>query len=209
MIAAAKKTTKIFWFDLKESSKAVVGISGMNNVYKYTQLQIQCGFTMVELLVTLSLASILLSVAVPSYRTFTQDNLMVVHSNNFASSIALAKSEAIRRSSQATMCPSTNGTSCTRGTVWSDGWLVFADANGNGVVEAGDQILHVNAALSGGNTLRSGPTRTRVTFTANGFSSGFNGTFSLCDSRGATYSRALVLNNQGRLRSETGTGTCG
>lgn len=179
----------------------------MNKGHIISQLQHQCGFTMIELLVTLSLASILLSVAVPSYSTFVQDNLLVVQSNNFASSIALAKSEAIRRSSQTTICPSTNGTSCTGGTVWSNGWLVFADANGNGVVDAGDQVLHVNAALSGGNTLRSA--RTRVTFAANGFSSGFNDTFLLCDGRGATHSKSLVLNNQGRLRTETGTGTCG
>ncbi|MGZ0020168.1 GspH/FimT family pseudopilin [Nitrosomonas sp. wSCUT-2] len=179
----------------------------MNKDHIFNQWQYQCGFTMVELLVTLSLASILLTVAIPSYRTFIQDNLLVAQSNNFASSIALAKSEAIKRSSQTTLCPSTNGTSCTGGNVWSNGWLVFADANGNGVVDAGDQILHVNAAFSGGSTLRSG-LRTRVTFAANGFSSGFNGTFLLCDSRGITHSKALVLNNQGRLRTETGTGTC-
>lgn len=165
----------------------------------------QYGFTLIELLVTLSVASILLSVAVPSYRTFVQDSLLITQSNSFASTIALAKSEAIKRSSRVTICPSTNGTSCTGGTVWSNGWLVFADANGDGVVDATEQIIQVNMALSGGNTLT---VRNRITFTADGFSNGFNGTFSLCDSRGATYSRALVLNNQGRLRFETGTGAC-
>jgi len=167
----------------------------------------QYGFTLIELLVTLSVASILLSVAAPSYRGFVQDSLLIAQNNSFSSAIALAKSEAIKRSSQATICPSTNGTACAGGKVWSNGWLVFADVNGNGVVDANEQILQANAALSGGNTLRSGA-RTRVTFTADGFSSGFNDTFSLCDSRGASYSKAIILNNQGRLRSETGAGTC-
>ncbi len=166
----------------------------------------QRGFTLVELLVTLSVASILLSVGVPSYRGFVQDSLLVAQSNSFTSAIALAKSEAIKRSSRATICPSTNGTSCTGAGVWSNGWLVFADPNGNGAVDGGEEILHVGAALSGSNTLSSA--QTRVTFTANGFSMGFNGTFTLCDSRGATYSKAIVLNNQGRLRFETGTGAC-
>ncbi|MBP6058797.1 MAG: GspH/FimT family pseudopilin [Nitrosomonas sp.] len=163
----------------------------------------QQGFTLIELLVTLSVASILLSVAVPSYRTFVQDSLLITQSNSFVATIALAKSEAIKRSSRVTICPSTNGTSCTGGTVWSNGWLVFADPNNPGVVDAGEQIIQVNMALSGGNTLRGG--NTRVTFTADGLSMGWNDTYTLCDSRGATYSKALVLNNQGRLRFQTGT----
>ncbi len=167
----------------------------------------QNGFTLVELLVTLSVASILLTVAVPSYRTFVQDNLLTAQSNTFHSALALAKSEAIRRSSFATICPSTNGTGCTGGTTWSNGWLVFADTNGNGVVEAGEEILQVNAALSGGNTMRSG-FRIRVTFSASGFTSGYADTFSLCDTRGVSHSKAIVLNNQGRFRSEMGTGAC-
>jgi len=60
------------------------------------------GFTLIELLVTLSVASILLSVAAPSYRGFVQDSLLVAQSNSFSSAIALAKSEAIKRSGRAT-----------------------------------------------------------------------------------------------------------
>jgi type IV fimbrial biogenesis protein FimT len=56
----------------------------------------QHGFTLTELLVTLSVASILLTVAVPNYRTFVQNNLQSTQSNNFYSTLALAKSEAIR-----------------------------------------------------------------------------------------------------------------
>lgn len=164
------------------------------------------GFTVLELLVTLSVASILLTMAVPSYRVFVQDSLMITQSNNFYSAMFLAKSEAIKRSSPATICPSTNGTGCTGGAVWSNGWLVFADINGDGAVDAGEQIIQVGAALTGGNTLTSGSNR--VTYAASGFTLGFNGTFSLCDGRGAAMSRALILNNQGRLRIATGGGVC-
>ncbi|TXI20272.1 MAG: prepilin-type N-terminal cleavage/methylation domain-containing protein [Nitrosomonas sp.] len=177
-----------------------------NSCISYEAIQ-QNGFTLIELIVTLSVVSILLSVAAPSYRTFVQDSLLSAQNNSFYSALALAKSEAIRRSSFATVCPSTNGTGCTGGKIWSNGWLVFADDNGNGIVEAGEQILQVNAALSGGNTMKSAA-RTRVTFSASGFSSGYADTFSLCDSRGASHSKAIVLNNQGRFRSETGTGAC-
>ena len=169
---------------------------------------VHMGFTLIELLVTLSVASILLTMAVPNYRVFVQDNLLITQANSFISAMMLAKNEAIKRSGFATICPSTNGTSCAGGTVWSNGWIVFADVDGNGTVDAGEEIIHVGSGLSGGNTLTSNGVRTRVTFAASGFSIGFFSTFSLCDSRGTSASRALVLNNQGRLRTEVGTGAC-
>lgn len=164
------------------------------------------GFTIIELLVTLSVAGIILTVAVPSFQGLVQESRISAQSNNFLSAVMLAKSEAIKRNSPVTICPSTNGTACTGGTVWSNGWVVFADASSDGVVDGGEEVIQVNAAFTGGNTLQSAGAR--ITFTANGFSMGFNNTFSLCDSRGVIHSRALILNNQGRLRSEKGTGTC-
>lgn len=164
------------------------------------------GVTLIELLVTLSIASILLTVAVPGFRVFIQDSRLTAQINNFSSAMMLAKSEALKRSSSTTVCPSANSTTCTGGSVWSSGWLVFSDPNRNGVVDVGEEIIQVNAALTGGNTLSGG--RTRITFDANGFSLGLNDSISLCDSRGAASSKRLVISNQGRVRTETGTGAC-
>ncbi len=119
----------------------------------------------------------------------------------------LAKSEAVKRSSPATICSSTNGTACNGGAVWSNGWIVFSDTNNDGVVDAGEQIIQVGSPLSGGNALNYN-NGARITFAASGFAAGFNGTFSLCDNRGAAKAKFLILNNQGRLRTETGGGTC-
>lgn len=191
-------------------NEEVITEMACNHAYQRMQphrLLTQQGFTLIELLVTLSVASILLTVAVPSFSTFIQNNLLTTQSNSFYSALALAKSEAIRRSSPVTLCPSTNGTSCTGGAIWSSGWLVFADPNNAGVVDADEEILQVGAAFSGGNIFSGN--MGRVTFTANGFSMGSNGTIILCDSRGGSHSKAIILNNQGRFRSETGTGSCG
>ncbi|SFP82002.1 type IV fimbrial biogenesis protein FimT [Nitrosomonas cryotolerans] len=165
------------------------------------------GFTMVELMVALSVAGILLTVALPSYQVFVQDTRLLTQSNHFTSAVMLTKGEAVKRGRSATICPSTDGVACTGGTNWSNGWIVFADEDGDGVVDTGEEVIQVGAPLTGDNQLISG-VRTRVTFAASGFSLGFNDTFSLCDSRGATYSKVLIINNQGRLRAETGTGVC-
>lgn len=195
-------------------------------------IAINRGFTLIELLVTVSVASILLAVAAPSYRTFVQDNQLTAQSNNFFSAMMLAKSEAVKRSSPATICPSTDGTTCAIGAAlgaapavpatpttpavpavaanWTNGWLVFADANGDGIVNvlAGDTIIRVGTALPGQSTLTS-RSRTRVTFAASGTTLGFNDTFSLCDDRGSAQSRSLVLSLQGSLSTAKGVAnTC-
>lgn len=165
------------------------------------------GFTLVELMVTLSVGSILLAVAVPSYQTFVQNSRLTTQNNSFASALMLAKSEAVKRSSWVAICPSTSGTGCTGGTTWSAGWLIFADANNDKAVSTGEEIIKVNGAIAGGNTLNSG-NKTTITFTGSGFSLGSADSFTLCDKRGSTHSRKLILNMQGRLRVEKGTGTC-
>ena len=164
------------------------------------------GFTLIELLITLSVAGIMLTIAAPSYRAFVQDSQLIAQSNSFHSAIMLTKSEAVKRSRPATICSSTNGTACNGGANWSNGWLVFADTNNDGVVDA-DEIIQVGSPLSAGNVLNYNG-GARVTFSASGFSAGFNGTFSLCDDRGAAKAKFLILNNQGRLRTETGGGAC-
>ena len=160
------------------------------------------GFTLIELMITLSIASILLSVAVPSYRSFVQDSLLITQSNNFYSALALAKSEAIKRNIRTTICPSTTGTSCADSTTWSNGWIIFVDNNSN----KSEQILQVTPAFTGGNTLTT--TTKTVIFRQDGFSPGSAATFSICDARGSSYSKSIILSQQGRFRTETGTGSC-
>ena len=61
------------------------------------------GFTLLELLVTLAVASILLSVGVPSFRGVIMDNRMVRDSNQFVASVNLARSAAVRFQRNATI----------------------------------------------------------------------------------------------------------
>lgn len=166
------------------------------------------GFTLIELMVTLSVMAILLAVAVPNFQSFILNSRITTQTNNFIMALMLARSEAVKRGSTVTVCSSTDGTSCAGSSKWEGGWLVFVDVNGDGVVDTGDLPVQVGQALSGGNTLKGGATAKRVTYSGNGFAAGFNDTFSLCDSRGATYSRRIILNNQGRVRTETGGATC-
>ncbi|MDP1864033.1 MAG: GspH/FimT family pseudopilin [Thiobacillus sp.] len=167
----------------------------------------QIGFTLIEMMITIAVLAILLSIAIPSFQTLMLDNRIAAQANQLITAFNYGRSEAVKRAAPATVCPTNGGAACAGSTNWSTGWLVFADANNNGTVDANEDILRVWPALDNGNTLNSGA-KTRVTFTATGFATGFNDTFSLCDKRGVPNSRATILNAMGRAYVKKGGGTC-
>jgi type IV fimbrial biogenesis protein FimT len=159
------------------------------------------GFTLIELMVTVAVAATVLAVGVPSFRALIQNNRLTAALNDMVTEFNLARSEAVKRGSPVTLCKrNTAGTDCDNSAVWLSGWIVFADADGDGTVDSGDQVLRVRAPLSGLTRLNFG-SRNRVTFDGHGFATGYSGTMSFCDDRGATKAKGLVLSNTGRLRS--------
>lgn len=159
------------------------------------------GFTLIELMVTLSVAAILLTVAVPNFIMFTQNGRLASQSNELVTILNYARSEAVKGGQRVTVCSRATDTSCSGATNWDNGFLVFVDPNGSGTVDVGEVPLQVRPAMDGNNTLRSG--QARITFQANGFSTGFNDTFRLCDERGTASARAIVISPQGRTRTNS------
>ena len=100
------------------------------------------GFTIIELLVTVAVAAILLTVVVPSFVSVTQSTRASAEANLLVGDLYLARSEAIKRGQSVTVCSSSDGLSCNGNpAVWSNGWIVFPDPAGTQVVAAGAPIL--------------------------------------------------------------------
>lgn len=91
----------------------------------------QAGFNVIELMVTLFVATIVLSVGVPAFSGFSANNRIATASNDLASSLHLARTEAIKRRAAVTICPSddwsANSPSCSNSD-FEDGWIIFMDA---------------------------------------------------------------------------------
>ncbi len=94
------------------------------------------GFTLVELMVTLVIGTILVMLAAPSFKKSISTNLVTTQANSLMSSINLARSEAVKRQSNVTICASTNQTTCG-GSDWSTGWIVRLDSNNSPIRSQG------------------------------------------------------------------------
>ena len=107
------------------------------------------GFTLIELMVTLVVAAILLTVAIPSFQSIVQNNRLITQANELITGINLTRSEAIKRGKSITICSANAGlTACSASTDWAvNGWIMFIDENGDSTVDAGDTILRVWEAL--------------------------------------------------------------
>jgi len=109
----------------------------------------QRGFSLIELLVTLAVVAILLTVGVPASQAFIAKSRLTTASNQFTLSLLLARSEAAKRGKDVLMI-SANGKD------WSGGWRVGVDVNGDGdLSDASDEVVRVAAALRGGVSLKS------------------------------------------------------
>ena len=91
------------------------------------------GFSLIELMITLSIAAILLVVAAPSFRDALRRNKVSSASNALLADISYARSEAINRGNVVSICPSSNQATCSNGQAYENGWLVYTYQAGKGV----------------------------------------------------------------------------
>lgn len=175
------------------------------------------GFTLMELLVTMTVVGILMAIAVPSYRYVTTANRASSEINALLGDVQMARGEAIKEGQFVSICASTDGVACAGAAAWNTGWIVFTDAAPLGTREAADTIVKVQRAFSGSDALNSNHGITALTFNREGIvvNLGQGFTFTLNDSsNNAQYTRCLSGTIVGALSTQVGgkvtaeAGTC-
>lgn len=170
------------------------------------------GFTLVEVLAALSIASVLTSLAAPAFSTFVR--LMSVSSaaSGMVSDLQLARSEAIKRGRRVSLCKSADGQNCASSGGWEQGWIIFEDVNSNGTREGGEQILQRQSPIDAKLRFTGNQSVSRyVSFVPTGstllVNGGFQaGTLTVCGySSQATPARQIVINAAGRARVQKTT----
>ena len=92
----------------------------------------------------MSIAAILLTIAVPSFRYVTNSNRIAGEVNGLLGDLQFARAEAVKEGRYVTVCISTDGQSCVaNATTWQSGWIVFSDPTDLGVNGVGETPLRV------------------------------------------------------------------
>jgi type IV fimbrial biogenesis protein FimT len=169
------------------------------------------GFTLLEIMISIGVLAIMLSLAVPAYNELVKNNRISTQANALHTALMLSRSEALTRLSRVTVCSSSDGSSCASGG-WEQGWIVFLDPDNDATVDNNETILRIDSAITGGNTFRGNSNVANyVSFVGDGASMTTSGTFQtgtwvVCDDRGFTSSaRAISINATGRPRVQKAT----
>ncbi len=165
------------------------------------------GVTLVELLIVLSIAAIVLTLGVSGFQGLIAHTRMTNAANGLIAHLQFARSEAVKRGADVSVCPSANGAACVvaNPSVWQIGYVV-AILDGNSPPNVTTLLRRVDAEEMRGLTISSGG-RMRFTFQGDGTAGGTNGTLTICDSGDSSNKRAVLVSKIGRVRvSDYGSG---
>lgn len=163
----------------------------------------QSGFTLIELMIAIALTAMLMSMAVPAMDVFVSNARQTGAINDFVSSMHLARSTAITTNTRVTLCPSANGTTCEI-IGWDRGWIVFSDLDSDQIVDLDETIT---SRFEGVNNLSidSAEFANFLLYRPNGrvmnaAVDGSAGEFVVCDDRGASHAKVMIIELSGRPR---------
>lgn len=158
------------------------------------------GFTIIELMVAVTVAGILAAIAIPAFNSFVLNDRDASQINSLVYSFNYARSEAVKLNipNGVTVCPATAG-ACNNSTAWSGGWIVtYVDTT---VAPPAARVLQSVPALAGNNVLTAtGAAATGITFRSTG-AVALQQTLAIkvCDTRGGAYAHDVEVNVVGNV----------
>jgi type IV fimbrial biogenesis protein FimT len=167
-----------------------------------------CGFTLIELMVTVVVLSILIGVGVPSFTAFVQDSRVSAATNRVASVLNYARSEASTRANVITL----ERTSASANN-WALGWEVYTDADplGNTTRAGADTLLRsASLAYTGVSVASNAAAETWISYRTDGMlnEAGNAIVIAICDERGEANGRDIQINLAGRVSVVSPSADC-
>ncbi len=160
------------------------------------------GFSALELLVTMTVATILLATGVPAIKNYSWNLRMKTAMDVLQTDLNLARAHAISHNQQTVICPATAIKGCSGRPDWHHGWIVFTDLNGDRHKQNGEPLLKYSGPIESLN-ISSSRSRKLIRFYPNGTAPGSNVSIRFCDKRGTGHARKILVSNTGRIRLDT------
>lgn len=157
------------------------------------------GFTLLELMVSISILAITLSLGIPGLGEFMQNQNLRSENQRLHIDLLFARSMAVNQGQQVIICAASAGDGCADTPAWEQGWLIFIDSNNDREYQQSEQRLRIAAAMDSLQA-RSSIYRRKIRFYPDGSAAGSAAKITICDSRGRNHARALVIANSGRIR---------
>ena len=162
-------------------------------------LKKQSGVNIIELMITLFIAGILAAIAMPAYNFYMQNTRALTLSTDFTTALAYARTEALKRGAPVSICSASDNslTACGGNNTWANGWIIFSDPNGDGVLADINDRLRVHEALPIGTTFTTA--QARITYDGTGFITAGAGSYTLmAPGCSGNHGRTVTLSNTGR-----------
>jgi type IV fimbrial biogenesis protein FimT len=156
------------------------------------------GFSLYELLVTLSIAAMVITIGLPSFSGTLARQRQRVEIDALFHAIHLARKESILRRRVVSLCPSVDGTQCNPSRDWSSGWIMFEnrDKDVPPHIDPGEPLLQRHAVEP---TVRILANRQGFTLRAT-VRRATTGTIVFCDRQDRIRPQGLVVSYTGRPR---------
>ncbi len=171
------------------------------------------GFSIIELMIVLLLASAILAIGAPSFGDMVRNNQLTAAANDFLAAAQVARTEAIKRQARVVLCasstPESANATCNNGDY--TGWIAFVDNNGDCLRANNEPLVRSGGPLGSG--IANSSDGTCLAYAGTGFLQIVAGAPGLtrliyCDRRGLalqsgtqmTTARAIQISASGRAQ---------
>jgi prepilin-type N-terminal cleavage/methylation domain len=170
------------------------------------------GFTLIELIITIVISMILLTIGVPSLRQFMTASAVEQESNNLVNALHSARSQAISLNRNVVLCYADNTNNCVTSAFTH--LLMFVDKDGNGVLNTAnadpDIVLLTGGSLNSSITVNM--PQSNYQFTQEGMLLANTGEITLFNNQSTCIARKIILSLSGNIQlcdsSKAGINNC-
>ena len=165
-------------------------------------IKLQVGITLVELLITLVIISLLLTLSVPSYTSLVNASKRDAEVNDLLSFMVMARHESIMSGEIVTLCPLNSKSECGRD--WNQELHLFKDPGNNRALNNGQQVIRTLPATSSGKRIVRSLSRSYFQYRPNGMILSDLGNITWCpENKDPKTAGHIIVSKGGRVRLAT------